>query len=232
MVMAAGHGTRMRHLTEDRSKAMVEVGGQPLIDHTLDRLVAAGVERAVVNVHAHADHLESHLAGRRDIEIIISDERELLLETGGGVVKALPLLGNDPVFVCNIDACWVEWEPVLGAMLAAWDAEAMDELFLLAPREHCLGFDGRGDFEIEDARLVRRRGETAPWVYAGVEVFKPQLAERYVNTELADSAFSRNLIWDGTLAARRVGGLAIPGYWMHVGDPDAVRAAEAVLDGI
>ena len=233
MVMAAGHGTRMRHLTEDRSKAMVGVGGKPLIDHTLDRLVAAGVERAVVNVHAHADHLESRLAGRRDIEIIISDERELLLETGGGVVKALPLLGDDPVFVCNIDACWVEWEPVLPALLRAWDAEAMDELFLLAPREHCLGFNGKGDFEIEGGKLVRRRGETAPWVYAGVEIFKPRLAkswaERYVNTELAKRAFSRNRIWDETLARGRVAGVPIPGYWMHVGDPDARRAAEAVL---
>ena len=133
------------------------------------------------------------------------------------------------MFICNIDACWVEWEPVLPAMLEAWDAEAMDELFLLAPREHCLGFGGKGDFEIEDGVLARRAGDTAPWVYAGVEIFKPELAERYVNTELAERPFSRNHIWDESLSRGRVRGLALPAYWMHVGDPEARRAAEAVL---
>ena len=229
MVMAAGHGTRMRPLTDDRPKAMVEVAGRALIDHTLDRLRAAGVRRAVVNVHAFADRLEAHLAGRTDLEIIISDEREELLETGGGVVKARSLLGEDPVFVCNIDAVWVEWDGVLPAMLEAWDGEIMDELFLLAEREHCLGYGGAGDFEIEDGeigdgRVRRRSGATAPWVYAGVEIFKPQLVDG-----LAVERFSRNRVWDATLGAGRVRGVPLPGYWMHVGDPRARQAAEAVL---
>ena len=228
MVMAAGHGTRMRPLTDDRSKAMVEVGGRTLIDHTLDRLVAAGIQRAVVNVHAFADGLEAHVRRRTDIDIAVSDERGELLETGGGLVKALPLLGSDPVLVCNIDAVWVEWKPVLPALLSAWDADAMDELFLLTPRADCLGFGGAGDFEMEaDGTLSRRVRETAPWVYAGVEVFKPELARG-----LASAPFSRNRIWDMTLARGRVRGLAIPGYWMHVGDPGARRAAEAVLAGL
>jgi len=127
MVMAAGHGTRMRPLTNDRSKAMVEVGGQPLIDHTLARLGEAGVNKAIVNVHAHADHLEGHLNSRHDSpEIIISDEREALLETGGGLVKALPLLGHDPIFICNIDAVWLENKAVLDGMMQVWDPAKMD----------------------------------------------------------------------------------------------------------
>ena len=227
MVMAAGHGTRMRPLTDDRPKAMVEVAGRPLVDHTLDRLVAAGVRRAVVNVHAFADLLEAHVRGRTDIEVVVSDERSELLETGGGLVKALPLLGADPVFVCNIDAVWVEWEPVLPAMMEAWDADAVDELFLLAPREHCLGFHGAGDFEMRGNTLSRRSGDTAPWVYAGVEILKPRLAAHH-----PVERFSRNRIWDEQLQNNRVAGLPLPAYWMHVGDPEARRAAEAVLAGL
>ena len=133
MVMAAGHGTRMRPLTNDRSKAMVELGGKPLIDHMLDRLAEAGVERAVINVHAHADHLETHLKNRKgDPKIVISDEREELLETGGGVVKALPLLGTDPIFICNIDAIWHPFKPVLERLMAQWNPRKMDELLLLS----------------------------------------------------------------------------------------------------
>lgn len=226
MVMAAGHGTRMRPLTDDRSKAMVMVAGRPLIDHTLDRLAEAGVQRAVVNVHAHADHLEAHLKARpRGPEIIISCERDKLLETGGGVVKALPLLGDDPILICNIDAVWTEFAPVLSAMVQAWDSEEMDDLFLLAPTADCLGFDGPGDFDMDrTGRLDWRDGSTAPWVYAGVQIFTPARAKGYPQTR-----FSRTDIWRKTIARRRVFGLPIPGYWMHVGDPGAVKAAEAVL---
>jgi MurNAc alpha-1-phosphate uridylyltransferase len=225
MVMAAGHGTRMRPLTNDRPKALVEVGGRALIDHMLDRLRDAGVTRAVVNVHAFADRLEAHLARRTDLEIIISDERDALLETGGGLVKALPLLGDDPIFIANIDAIWVEWDAALPAMLRAWNPRKMDELFLLADREHCLGYAGAGDFEMTTEGLRRRTATHAPYVYAGVEIFKPKLAQNY-----SVEPFSRNKIWDKTLATGRVQGLALPGYWMHVGDPDARRAAEIVLN--
>ncbi len=226
MVMAAGHGTRMRPLTEDRSKAMVEVAGKPLIDHMLDRLEAAGIKRAIVNVHAHADHLEAHLQSRlRGPEIIISDEREALLETGGGVVKALPLLGEAPVLICNIDSLWYEFAPTIPALIKSWDADEMDDLFLLAPTDHCLGYAGRGDFDVDaTGRLHRRSGARAKWVYAGVQIFTPARARGY-----PEARFSRNQIWDKTLARGRVFGLPIPGYWMHVGDPEAVKAAERVL---
>ena len=226
MVMAAGHGTRMRPLTNNRSKAMVEVAGRPLIDHMLDRLGAIGVKRAVVNVHAHADHLEAHLKARQTgPEIIISDEREALLETGGGVVKALPYFGNAPIFICNIDAIWIEFESALKTLLAQWKPKIMDELFLLARRDSSLGYSGKGDFDLlEGGRLLRRKNETADYIYAGVEIFKPQLADSYQVEK-----FSRNVIWDDSLKLKRIYGAELPGYWMHVGDPHAVKAAEAVL---
>ena len=227
MVMAAGHGTRMRPLTNDRSKAMVEVNGRPLIDHMLARLADIGIERAIVNVHAHADHLEAHLKARKTgPEIIISDEREALLETGGGVVKALPLFGNAPILICNIDAIWVEFDAALKMLLAEWKPKVMDELFLLARRDSSLGYSGKGDFDLlEGGRILRRTNETADYVYAGVEVFKPQLADSYQIEK-----FSRNVIWNDSLKLKRIYGIELPGYWMHVGDPRAVTAAEAVLE--
>jgi len=226
MVMAAGHGTRMRPLTNDRSKAMVEVGGKPLIDHMLDRLAEVGVERAVVNVHAHADHLEAYLQKRkRGPKISISDEREELLETGGGVVKALPLLGNEPIFICNIDAIWYPFEPVFERLMAHWKPTQMDELLLCARLDWSLGYAGKGDFNIhEDARLTRRKGVSADHVYAGVQIFKPALAKPF-----KAERFSRNKFWDETLKRRKLFGVELPGYWMHVGDPRALIAAEAVL---
>ena len=226
MVMAAGHGTRMRPLTNDRSKAMVEVGGKPLIDHMLNRLAEVGVERAVVNVHAHADHLEAHLKGRKyGPEIIISDEREELLETGGGVVKALPLLGTNPILICNIDAIWHPFEPVLEHLMSQWNPDKMDELLLCARADWSLGYAGKGDFNIhKDARLTRRDSDSADHVYAGVQIFKPALAKPFKSER-----FSRNKIWDETLKRRKLFGTELPGYWMHVGDPRAVTAAQAVL---
>lgn len=226
MVMAAGHGTRMRPLTNDRAKAMVEVGGKPLIGHMLDRLAHAGVMRAVVNVHAHADHLETYLKSRTSgPEIIISDERDALLETGGGVVKALPLLGDDPVLICNIDAIWAEFEPVLPKLMQLWDAQKMDELFLLARGDMALGYSGAGDFDMaQSGQLTRRSADSAPYIYAGIEIFKPHLARAY-KTE----TFSRNVIWNETLAGGRAYGAVLDGFWMHVGDPQARLAAEAVL---
>lgn len=226
MVLAAGHGTRMRPLTNDRSKAMVEVGGQPLIDHMIDRLLAVGVERIVVNVHAHADHLQAYLCGRQnDFELIISDERDALLETGGGVVKALPLLGDDPIFICNIDAIWLEAVPALPAMIATWDAGTMDDLLLLAPIEATMGYDGKGDFSrAEDGRITRRVGENAPFVYAGVQIASiPPMQGYHV------VPFSRNVMWTKSLASGRAFGHVMDGFWMHVGDPQAREMAEAIL---
>ncbi len=227
MVMAAGHGTRMRPLTNDRSKAMVDVGGRVLIDHMLDRLSAAGIERAVVNVHAHADHLENYLKRHSSgPEIIISDERSELLETGGGVVKALPLLGHDPVLICNIDAIWDERVPVIPALMEAWDPVEMDDLLLLAPIGQTMGYNGAGDFILDDAgRLSRRSGPTAPYVYAGV-----QIAALSPFRNLKIEKFSRNRVWDDSLKARRMFGHVMDGFWMHVGDPQARDVAEDYLD--
>ncbi len=251
MVMAAGHGTRMRPLTNNTCKALVEVGGKALIDHMLDRLNEAGVTKAVVNVHAFADKLETHLRARQNgPEIIISDERSELLETGGGLVKALHLLGSDPILICNIDAVWHESRPAIGRLLAAWDEDKMDELFMLADRELSLGYNGSGDFDLDlsaidwfksfvhsgnvrvslnkgrTGRLSRRKGTSSDYVYAGVQIFKPELASGYKVEK-----FSRNKIWDKTLNRGMAFGHVLEGYWMHVGDPEALKEAEAILPG-
>ena len=228
MVLAAGHGTRMRPLTNDRAKAMVEVGGKPLIDHMLARLADAGVERAVVNVHAHADHLEAHLKTRKTgPEIIIADEREALLETGGGMVKALPLLGEEPVLACNIDAIWQEDDaPIIPSLLNRWDSDIMEDLLLLAPIQRTLGYHGKGDFLFaHDGRLERRgKREAAPYVYAGVQITKlDRLAKEPIEP------FSRNRIWNQTLEAGTIFGHPLDGFWMHVGDPSARDEAEVIL---
>ncbi len=230
MVLAAGHGTRMRPLTNDRAKAMVEVDGRPLIDHMLDRLTEAGITRAVVNVHAHADHLEAHLKTRSNgPEIIISNEREQLLETGGGMVKALGLLGSDPVLACNIDAIWTEQgAPVIAGLVERWDPEIMDDLLLLAPMEQTLGYHGKGDFLFAHDGRLERRGDrdSAPYVYAGVQVTKMgRLAKEPIEP------FSRNRIWNHTLKAGTIYGHPLDGFWMHVGDPQARDEAELRLQG-
>ena len=228
MVLAAGHGTRMRPLTNDRAKAMVEVGGKPLIDHMLDRLHEAGIERAVVNVHAHADHLEAHLKARTTgPEIIISDERDALLETGGGMVKALPLLGDEPVLACNIDAIWQEdTTSIIGSLMARWDADIMDDLLLLAPIERTLGYDGVGDFLFAHDGRLEYRGDrdAAPYVYAGVQITKlDRLAKEPIEP------FTRKRIWAHTIAEGTLYGHPMDGFWMHVGDPQARDEAETIL---
>jgi len=226
MVMAAGHGTRMRPLTHDRSKAMVNVAGLPLIEHLLRRLEGAGIARAVVNIHAHADHLESYLKARDSkLEILISDEREALLETGGGVVKALPMLGVDPILICNIDAVWIEYAPVLSALVAAWNPNIMDELLMLTPQGKVLGLETQGDFDVNKAgQITFRSGDIAGHVYCGIQIFKPELAHGYKLEK-----FSRKVMWDKSVSKGRAFGHVMAGYWMHVGDPQARRWAEAVI---
>jgi N-acetyl-alpha-D-muramate 1-phosphate uridylyltransferase len=227
MVLAAGLGTRMRPLTDDRPKALVEVGGRALIDHVLDRLAEAGVARAVVNVHWFADRLESHLAARgRGPEITISDERAELLETGGGLKKALPLLGGDPVFVANIDSVWSDRGDALAELVALWDPDRMDAALLLARREGAIGFEGGGDFFLgEDAQLTFR-GEAveAPFAYMGVHICRPG----YV-AEGPDGPFSLSGLWRRSAAEGRLFGCVLDGDWMHVGDPGARDEAEARL---
>ena len=229
MVMAAGLGTRMRPLTDDRPKALVQVAGKALIDHMLDRLADAGVETAVVNVHYFADLVEAHLASRVHPRIVFSDEREALLETGGGLRKARPLLGDDPVWVANIDAIWTEAAgPVLDHMARVWDPEAMDCCLLVTPLDKTLGFDGPGDFFLDDAARIAFRGDapSAPYAFAGVQITKPQV----VDAQPIES-FSLRRVWRPLAAAGRMTGAVLDGFWMHVGDPQALKEAETALAG-
>jgi N-acetyl-alpha-D-muramate 1-phosphate uridylyltransferase len=226
MVLAAGLGTRMRPLTNDRPKALVEVGGRALIDHMLDRLGEAGVERAVVNVHYFADRLEAHLQGRKRPTVEISDERVELLETGGGLKKARGLLGDEPVWVVNIDSVWTERKPALRSLAQAWDPERMDAALLLAPLEQSLGFEGDGDFFLEADGRLRFRGEAAraPYAYIGVHITKPGIVD-----EGPEGAFSLTPIWRRLADAGRLHGVVMDGFWMHVGDPASRDASEARL---
>jgi MurNAc alpha-1-phosphate uridylyltransferase len=228
MVLAAGLGKRMRPLTATRPKPLVEVAGQTLLDHALDRVRAAGIGRAVVNVHYLADALEAHLKRRgHGLEILVSDERARLLETGGGIVRALPLIGDDPFLVVNSDNLWVDG-PVdsIRALAARFDDDAMDALLLLVPlaRAHC--HQGRGDFHMDGlGRLTRRRPmRMAPFVFTGVQILSPRLF-----AGVAEEPFSLNLLWDRAIAAGRAFGIAHNGLWFDVGTPGAVKRAEAML---
>ena len=225
MVLAAGLGKRMRPVTDTRPKPLVEVGGRALIDHALGRLVEAGLKEVVVNVHYLPDMIEAHLSGLVDLDVTISDERDALLETGGGIKRALPLLGPE-FLVLNSDSLWTERETKnLPRMLETWRPDTMDLLLLLAPRKS-LGYDGLGDFNMDaSGRLTRRAfGALAPHVYAGAAILKAELFE---NTP--DTAFSLNLLFDRAIEAGRLYGLALEGEWLHVGTPEAIGQAEARL---
>jgi N-acetyl-alpha-D-muramate 1-phosphate uridylyltransferase len=227
MVLAAGLGTRMHPLTERMPKPLVAVGGKPLLDHVLDRLADAGVERAVVNVHHMADQIVEHVRGRRRPEIVISDERAALLGTGGGVVKALPALGDGPFFHLNADTIWIEGpRPNLARLAGAFDPLRMDVLLLLAPRTTSIGYDGRGDFSIGSDGVLVRRGarESAPFVYAGVAVLSRDLF-----VDAPAGAFGLTQLFDRAEAQRRLRGLPLEGTWMHVGTPGAIGQAEAAI---
>ncbi len=227
MVLAAGLGTRMRPLTDDRPKALVDVGGRSLIDHLLDRLAEAGVPRAVVNAHHFADRLEAHLATRAAPRISISNERDRLLETGGALVRAKAALGEGPFFVCNIDSVWSDDSaPALSRLRDAWDPERMDALLLLADIGRQLGYAGSGDFfRAADGRLTRRGDRpSAPFAYMGLQIMHPRLLDGF-----PEEPFSANRMWDKASAANRLFGVAHEGYWMHVGDPVSRQAAEARL---
>lgn len=227
MVLAAGLGKRMRPITDTLPKPLVAIGGKTMLDHALDRLNEAGIEEAVVNVHHLAEKIETHLAARERPAITISDERAELLETGGGVKKALPLLGSAPFFHVNSDSLWSEAAgSAMTAMRQAWEPDAMDMLLLLAKRETAIGFDGAGDFFHDaECRLTRRgTAPSAPYVYAGVAILKPELF-----ADTPDGAFSLNLLFDRAIAARRLFGFVLDGQWLHVGTPEAIAPAEAAF---
>ena len=227
-VLAAGLGTRMRPLTNDRPKALVEVGGRALIDHMLDRLRDAGAKRFVINVHAFADRLEAHLKARTDLDITISDERDALLETGGGLKKAAPLLGDGPIWVANIDSVWLEDHEGRGLkeLAAAWDDKAVDAVLLLARMDRTTGFDGAGDFFMDGDNHLAFRNEApaAPLNYMGVHITRPNLV-----ADVPEAAFSLSKIWRQSAPAGRLHGVLMEGDWMHVGDPEARDIAEARL---
>jgi N-acetyl-alpha-D-muramate 1-phosphate uridylyltransferase len=227
MVLAAGLGTRMRPLTDKLPKPLVPVAGKALIDHVLDRLVDAGVTKAVVNVHHMADAIEKHLKGRTRPQIAISDERGELLDTGGGVVKALKLLGDAPFFHLNSDTVWIEGvTPNLGRLAALFDPEQMDILLLLASTTASIGYEGRGDFAMTPDGRLKRRGEreVVPFVYAGAAILNPAMF-----ADAPKGAFSLNRMFDRATEAGRLFGLRLEGTWMHVGTPAAIKAAEAAI---
>jgi len=227
MVLAAGFGERMKPLTERQPKPLIAVAGKPLIDRVLDRLAAAGVERAVVNVHYLADLIENHLKARASPKIVISDERAKLLDTGGGVVKALPLIGREPFFHLNSDTIWIDSvRPNLDTLAEAFDPAAMDVLLLLAPVATSIGYAGRGDFTMAaDGRLERRlERDVAPFVYAGAAILRPELFDG-----APAGAFSLTKLFDKAAAQGRLYGLRLEGVWMHVGTPDAIAQAEAAI---
>jgi len=227
MVLAAGVGQRMRPLTDRMPKPLVQVDGETLLDHVLDRLAAVGVEEAVVNVHHFADQIERHLATRRHPYVIISDERERLLDTGGGVVKALGALGQAPFFHINSDTIWIEGvRPNLARLAAAFDPSSMDGLLLLAPTASSIGYEGRGDYALGADGRLRRRGEReiVPFVYAGAAIFSPALF-----AEAPAAPFSLTKLFDRAEQAGRLHGLRLEGLWMHIGTPAAIAEAEAAI---
>jgi len=227
MVLAAGYGERMRPLTNTRPKPLVTVSGRALLDHVLDKLAQAGVATAVVNVHYLADQIEAHVAGRKAPHIVISDERDKLLDTGGGVVKALPLLGADPFLLVNSDSIWLDGtRSNLQRLAAAFDPEQMDALLLLAPSATSIGYSGRGDFAMApDGRLrPRAEREVTPFVYAGAAIFSPTLFK-----DAPQGPFSLNRLFVKAAEAERLFGLRLDGIWMHVGTPDAIALAERTI---
>jgi MurNAc alpha-1-phosphate uridylyltransferase len=227
MVLSAGLGTRMRPLTDNMPKPLVEVGGKPLIDHVLDRLAEAGAEQAVVNVHYFAEQIERHLAGRTKPQVVISDERGVLLGTGGAVVKALPLLGEAPFFHVNSDSIWVDGvKPNLARLAEGFDAATMDALLLLAPTTGSIGYAGRGDFAFAADGRLRRRAErgVAPFVFAGAAILSPALFKDAPQGEFPLTDLFARAAEQGSLH-----GLRLEGLWMHVGTPDAIALAENAI---
>ena len=226
MVLAAGLGTRMRPLTLDRPKPLIEVAGRSLLDRGADTLERSGVTHMVVNKHYLPDQIEVWAAGRDDLDITVQDETGLLLDTGGGVARALPLLGDEPFFVLNSDSFWVDGAvPALRRMITLWNDGQMDCLLLLSGKARSVGFDGPGDFEMNtQGQLSRRSGDTAPLVYAGAYMVHPRLF-----ADAPDGAFSMNLLWNQAIANRRLYGMEHDDWWLHVGTPAAITEAEGRL---
>jgi len=227
MVLAAGHGKRMRPISATTPKPLVGIAGKALLDHCLDGLAASGVDAVVVNVHYLADLVEAHLKRRQTPDIIVSDERALLLDTGGGVANALPHLGDGPFILRNSDSFWLEGvRPNLQWLTDGWDDDRMDALLLLAATVDSAGYSGRGDFNLDkDGRLSRRADRTvAPFVYAGAAIL-----HRRLFTDLPDGAFSLNLLFDRAIDEKRLFGIRLDGLWINVETPEAIAMAETAI---
>ena len=231
MVMAAGRGKRMRPLTATRPKPLVEVAGKPLLDHVLDHLRDAGVGKVVVNVHYLADALEAHLARRADgLEVAVSDERGQLLETGGGLIRANPMIDCDPFLAINSDNLWIDGPADTLKLLAShWDSAKMDALLLLVPHARAFNHGGLGDFHMSrDGRLRRRgRSKVAPFVYTGI-----QMVSKALLRDAPDGPFSTNILWDRAIAEGRCFGAVHQGLWFDVGTPPAIAETERVLANV
>lgn len=230
MVLAAGLGTRMRPLTDKMPKPLIKVAGRTLLDHAIDRFVAAGVKMVVVNVHYKGEMVSDHLKSRRDIEIRIQDEREKLLDTGGALKRALPNFADEPFFTYNGDSIWLEaMGSNLKRMAQRWDDAEMDCLMLMAATFNSIGYDERGDFTMDpNGRLTRRQPQrVAPFAWPGVQIIHPRLVQKY-----PQDVFSTNRLWDIAAGEGRLFGIRLDGKWMHIGTPAAKDEAEAYLDDL
>ena len=227
MIMAAGFGTRMRPLTNTIPKPLVKVQGRALIDHVMDRLVAAGVKTIVVNIHYMGDQIKAHVEKRKDVEIIISDETDTILDSGGGIFKALPHFKGEPFFHANADTVWVEGAShALERLKAAWKPSELDALMLLASTVTTVCYDGRGDFMMDaDGRLSRvPEGRISPFVWMSMEILHPRLFDG-----VTPGKFSINPLWDKAIAKGRLFGQRLDGVWMHIDRPEAVKQSEEYL---
>jgi MurNAc alpha-1-phosphate uridylyltransferase len=231
MIMAAGLGKRMRPLTATRPKPLIEVGGKALLDHVLERLRAAGVRKVVVNVHYLADALEAHLASREHgLEVVISDERDLLMETGGGLVRAAPLIDTDPFLALNSDNLWIDGPADTLRLLASqWDDARMDALLLLVPQARALNHNGMGDFHMGSSGRLRRRerSRVAPFVFTGI-----QIASKRLLRDAPEGPFSTNILWDRAIEEGRCFGAVHQGLWFDVGTPQSIQLTETAIENV
>ena len=229
MIMAAGLGKRMRPLTATRPKPLVEVNGKALLDHVLDRLRLAGVTKVVVNVHYLADALEAHLTTRaKGLDVVISDERDLLMETGGGLVKAAPLIDSEPFLSLNSDNLWIDGPADTIKLLSSqWDGSKMDALLLLVPQARAMGHKGLGDFHMDRTGRLRRRerSRVAPFVFTGIQIVSKRLLR-----DAPEGPFSTNILWDRAIEEGRAFGAVHQGLWFDVGTPQSIPFTEAALE--
>lgn len=231
MIMAAGLGKRMRPLTASRPKPLIEVGGKALLDHVLEKLRVAGVKKVVVNVHYLADALEAHLTSRdHGLKVVISDERDLLMETGGGLIRAAPLIDSDPFLALNSDNLWIDGPADTLKLLASqWDDLRMDALLLLVPQARALNHKGMGDFHMDRAGRIRRREKSrvAPFVFTGIQIVSKRLLR-----DAPEGPFSTNLLWNRAIAEGRCFGAVHQGLWFDVGTPQSIQLTETALEHV